>query len=205
MALPLTPPLRPMLARLARELPLGQFLYEPKWDGFRCLAFRDGDDVELWSRNDRPLGRYFPELVAGLLRLDARQFVLDGELVARDFDALLARLHPAASRIKLLSRETPAELIAFDLLVDGARDLRDRPFRTRRTRLEEMLHDAQSRVRVPKPQPTPRWPAWLDDPRVDGVVAKPLDGPYEHGRRALVKVKRERTADCVVAGFRWLT
>src|SRR5919204_1377587 len=148
MALPITPPLPPMLARLARELPVGDFLYEPKWDGFRCLAFRDGDDVELWSRNDRPLARYFPELVEALRAVDARTFVLDGEIVARDFDALLARLHPAASRIELLSRETPAELIAFDLLATGSHDLRERPFRERRAQLEKLLRDTKPPLRV---------------------------------------------------------
>src|SRR5215210_5217591 len=205
MALPITPPIKPMLARLSRELPLGDFLYEPKWDGFRCLAFREGDDVELWSRNDRPLARYFPELVAGLGGLDVHQFVIDGEIVARDFDALLARLHPAASRIELLSRETPGELIAFDLLAAGSEDLRQRPFRERRARLEQLLRDAQPPVRLTDATGDPAAAeSWLDDPRVDGVVAKPLDEPYEHGRRTMVKVKRERTADCVVAGFRWL-
>jgi ATP-dependent DNA ligase len=206
MALPITPPLKPMLARLVRELPLGDFLYEPKWDGFRCLAFRDGQDVELWSRNDRPLARYFPELVVALRRLEAQQFVLDGEIVARDFDALLARLHPAASRVELLSRETPAELIAFDLLAAGSHDLRERPFRERRARLEELLRDAKSRVRVTEAtDDSTAAEAWRDDPRIDGIVAKPLDQPYEEGRRAMIKVKRERTADCVVGGFRWLT
>jgi ATP-dependent DNA ligase len=194
-----------MLARLARELPLGDFLYEPKWDGFRCLAFRDGDDVQLWSRNDRPLARYFPELVDGLRALERGRFVLDGEIAARDFDALLARLHPAASRIELLSRETPAELIAFDLLAAGSHDLRDRPFRDRRARLEQLLRYVNPPVRVTEATTDPTTAeGWLDDTRFDGVVAKPLDLQYEHGRRALVKVKRERTVDCVVAGFRWL-
>ena len=194
-----------MLARLARELPLGDFLYEPKWDGFRCVAFRDGDDVELWSRNDRPLGRYFPELVDGLRAHGRDSFVLDGEIVARDFDALLARLHPAASRVDLLSRETPAELIAFDLLATGSQDLRARPFRERRARLEELLQDAKPPLRVTEAtDDSTVAEAWRDDPRVDGVVAKPLDRPYEEGRRAMIKVKRERTADCVVGGFRWL-
>jgi ATP-dependent DNA ligase len=193
-----------MLARLARELPVGDFLYEPKWDGFRCLAFRDGDDVELWSRNDRPLARYFPELVAGLRALETDRFVLDGEIVARDFDALLARLHPAASRIELLSRETPAELIAFDVLAVGQDDLRGHPFRERRRRLENLLTSAPPVRITHATEDAAAAEAWLDEPGIDGVVAKPLDLPYEPGRRALVKVKRERTADCVVAGFRWL-
>jgi ATP-dependent DNA ligase len=189
-----------MLARLARELPTGEFLYEPKWDGFRCLAFRDGDEIDLRSRNDRPLGRYFPELVAALRALETDAFVLDGEIVARDFDALLARLHPAASRIGFLSRETPAELVAFDLLALGAADLRERPFAERRAALETI-----SGLRVTEATTDPAVAAcWLDEPSTDGVVAKPLDQPYEEGRRAMVKVKRERAADCVVAGFRWL-
>jgi ATP-dependent DNA ligase len=200
MSLPFTPPLRPMLARLARELPLGEFLYEPKWDGFRCLVFRDGDDVELWSRNERPLGRYFPEVVAALRRLETRQLVLDGEIVARDFDALLARLHPAASRIELLSREAPAELIGFDLLAVGDADLRPRPFAERRAALERVrgLHITEA---TEDPGTAERW---LADDAIDGVVAKALDQPYDEGRRTMIKVKRERTADCVVAGFRWL-
>jgi ATP-dependent DNA ligase len=194
-----------MLARLARELPIGDFLYEPKWDGFRCLAFRDGDDVELRSRNDKPLARYFPELVAALRRLDAHACVLDGEIVARDFDALLARLHPAASRIDLLSRDTPAELVAFDLLAVGPEDLRTLPFRDRRARLEELLREPRRPLRLTEATEDPAAAQnWLDQPGVDGVVAKRLDDPYEEGRRAMVKVKRERTADCVVAGFRWL-
>jgi ATP-dependent DNA ligase len=205
MALPVTPPVKPMLARLARELPLGDFLYEPKWDGFRCLAFRDGDEIELWSRNERPLARYFPELVEALRAIDTEAFVLDGEIVARDFDSLLARLHPAASRIELLSRRTPAELIGFDLLAVGDQDLRPRAFGDRRTRLEGMLRTAAAPVRVTEATTdAAAAEAWLDDPRVDGVVAKALDQPYEEGRRAMTKIKRERTADCVVAGFRWL-
>jgi ATP-dependent DNA ligase len=205
MTLPLTPPLRPMLARLSRELPLGNFLYEPKWDGFRCLAFRDSDEVELRSRNDRPLGRYFPELVAALRGVRAQQFVLDGEIVARDFDALLARLHPAASRVELLSRETPADLVAFDLLALGAEDLRPRPFAQRRSRLENALPTPWPHLRVTEATDDPTVAErWLADDGVDGVVAKPLHLPYEEGRRSMIKVKRERTADCVVAGFRWL-
>jgi ATP-dependent DNA ligase len=205
MALPIAPPLKPMLARLARELPLGDFLYEPKWDGFRCLAFRDGEDVELWSRNDRPLARYFPELVEALRAVATSAFVLDGEIVARDFDVLLARLHPAASRIARLRRETPAELVAFDLLAAGAEDLRPLPFGGRRDRLTSLLAAAHAPLGVTEATTDPEAAArWLDHPRVDGVVAKALDRPYEPGRRSLVKVKRERTADCVVAGFRWL-
>jgi ATP-dependent DNA ligase len=205
---PVQPPLAPMLARLARELPPGR-LYEPKWDGFRCLAFRDGDAVDLRSRNDRPLARYFPELVEALRALRDRQLVLDGELMvvrdgAADFDALLARLHPAASRVERLAAATPAVLVAFDLLAVGDDDLRGRPFRDRRRLLERALAAAPARVRLtPLTADVEEAARWLDlGGGVDGVVAKDPAGPYLAGERALVKVKRERTADCVVAGFR---
>src|SRR5919201_695744 len=131
MDLPVVPPLPPMLGKLARELPVGDYLYEPKWDGFRCLAFRCGGDVDLRSRNDRPLARYFPELVEALLGVRAPRFVLDGEIVADAFARLLARLHPAASRVERLRRETPASFVAFDLLAAGDEDLREGPFRER--------------------------------------------------------------------------
>jgi ATP-dependent DNA ligase len=203
MTLPLAPPLAPMLARLAREVPVGDFLYEPKWDGFRCLVFRDGDEVDLRSRNDRPLARYFPEVVEALQGVPTDRFVLDGELVAADFDALLARLHPAASRIRLLSRETPAELIAFDVLALGDQDLRGQPFGKRREHLTRLLAGGSIRL-TPATSDPEAAERWLDEPGVDGIVAKPLDLRYEPGTRAMVKVKRERTADCVVAGFRWL-
>src|SRR5215212_9466379 len=144
---PVTPPVAPMLARLTRELPLDGYLYEPKWDGFRCLAFRDGDAVDLRSRNQRPLARYFPELVEALLALEPPRFVLDGEVIVVgeagfDFTALLARLHPAASRVGRLRRETPASLVAFDVLAIGDEELLDTPFHERRKRLAELLHDA---------------------------------------------------------------
>jgi ATP-dependent DNA ligase len=199
---------KPMLARLARELPLGDYLYEPKWDGFRCLAFRDGPEVDLRSRNDRPLARYFPEVVEALLALPAERFTLDGELVVAradelDFVALLARLHPAASRVERLRVETPASFVGFDLLRLGGDDLCELPFAERRARLERLLGDA--------PPPLALTPAtsdvrvaegWLE--RFEGAVAKERSLRYEPGRRAMVKVKRERTVDCVVAGFRWL-
>ena len=203
-----TPPVAPMLARLARELPLDGYLYEPKWDGFRCLAFRDGEDVDLRNRNQRPLARYFPEIVEALLGLEEPRFVLDGELVVAgraglDFEALLARLHPAASRVERLRAETPASFVAFDLLALGDEDLRERPFRERRRRLEGLLRDARPPLFLtPATGEHARAAEWLD--RFEGVVAKHADLRYEPGRRAMVKVKRERTADCVVAGFRWL-
>ena len=146
MELPIAPPLVPMLGRLARELPADGFLYEPKWDGFRCLVFRSGAEVDLRSRHDRPLARYFPELVEALRTLASDRFVLDGEIVAVtpegfDFAALLARLHPAASRVERLRRETPAALIAFDLVAVGDEDLREVPFAERRARLTGVLSD----------------------------------------------------------------
>jgi ATP-dependent DNA ligase len=213
MALALRPPLRPMLARLVRELPRGAYAYEPKWDGFRALAFRDGDAVELQSRHGRPLGRYFPELAEALRSLPDRAFVLDGEVLVAldgrfDFVTLMARLHPAASRVERLAAEAPAFFIAFDLLAVGAGDLTETPFERRRARLEALLSKAPSALRA---TPLTRDPAlaaaWLGrfaGGGVDGVVAKALDGRYEPGRRAMLKVKTERTAETVVAGFRWL-
>jgi len=200
-----TPPVAPMLARLARELPVDGYLYEPKWDGFRCLAFRDGHELDLRSRNQRPLARYFPEIVEALLDLEERRFVLDGELVVEGlgFEALLARLHPAASRVERLRAETPASFVAFDVLAAGEDDLRERPFVERRARLEELLRDVPPPLVVtPLTEEPARAAKWLD--RYEGVVAKHADLRYEAGSRAMVKVKRERTADCVVAGFRWL-
>src|SRR5437763_3371418 len=132
-----------MLAQLVRELPRDGYRYEPKWDGFRCLAFRDGGEIDLRSRNQRPLARYFPEVVEALLDLEEPRFVLDGELLADDFEALLARLHPAASRVERLRRETPASFVAFDLVAVGDDDLRGRPFRERRERLVELLGEAR--------------------------------------------------------------
>jgi ATP-dependent DNA ligase len=212
--LPIRPPLEPMLARLAEELPRGEgWLYEPKWDGFRCVAFRSGDAVDLRSRHDRPLARYFPELVAGLRALAAQRFVLDGEIVVRsaagsDFPSLLARLHPAASRVQRLSAETPASFVAFDLLALGDDDLRERPFAERRALLADLLAAAKPPVVLtPLTPDADRAAEWLDGGAatgIDGVVAKHRDLRYEPGVRAMVKVKRERTADCVVAGVRLL-
>jgi len=202
-----------MLARLARELPLGDYLYEPKWDGFRCLAFRDGDEVDLRSRNQRPLARYFPEVVEALLALRQSRFVLDGELVVAgpegfDFEALLSRLHPAASRVERLRRETPASYVAFDVLALGARDLCEAPLRERRAQLEAFLPEPRPPLHVTPVTDDPQVAtAWLDrfqGAGIDGVVAKHVALRYVPGRREMIKVKRERTAECVVAGFRWL-
>jgi ATP-dependent DNA ligase len=204
--------LQPMLARLARELPADCYLYEPKWDGFRCLAFRERDEIDLRSRNSRPLARYFPELVEALLALRARAFVLDGEiLVTRegrfDFASLLARLHPAASRVEQLRRETPASLVAFDLVALDDENLSDRPFGHRRRLLARLLADGGPPLFLtPLTDDRARALRWLDEfdgSGIDGVVAKHRELRYEPGRRQMIKVKRERTADCVVAGLRW--
>jgi ATP-dependent DNA ligase len=207
------PPVAPMLARLARELPVDGYVYEPKWDGFRCLAFRDGGDVDLRSRNDRPLGRYFPELCDALVALPEPSFVLDGEIVLRsdsgfDFPALLQRLHPARSRVERLRREHPASLIAFDLLAIGDADLRARPFAERRAALERLLVEAPPALYLtPATEDAGSAEAWLGTYQgsgIDGVVAKHETLAYEEGARRMVKVKHERTADCVVGGFRRL-
>ena len=193
-----------MLGRLERELPLGDYLYEPKWDGFRCLAFRDGDDVELQSRHGNSLTRYFPELVDGLLALAHGRLALDGEIVAvdSDFAALMQRLHPARSRVERLRHETPAAFISFDLLAVGDRSLLDVPFGERRAQLEELVADPpQPLVLTPATADPAEAAAWLE--QFEGAIAKRRDLPYAPGKRVLEKVKRVRTADCVVAGFRW--
>jgi ATP-dependent DNA ligase len=223
MASPVLPPIAPMLARLTRELPMGQVTYEPKWDGFRCIAFVNADRVDLRSRHDRPLARYFPEVVAGFERIlahrtgvaDARSFVVDGEILLAHgavqddpgtaFAALMSRLHPASSRVERLRRELPARYVAFDLLADGLTDLRGEPFSARRAALERLLPDGDGAIAA---TPCTRDPTvaqqWLEGerPGVDGVVAKPDDLRYEAGRRSMTKIKRLRTADCVVAGLR---
>jgi ATP-dependent DNA ligase len=211
MIVELRPPVVPMLARLERTLPSEGYLYEPKWDGFRCLAFRNEQQVDLRSRNQRPLARYFPELVEALAALPVERFALDGEIIAvsqrgADFPALLARLHPAASRVERLRRETPALFIAFDLIAVEDSDLRAQPFGERRVRLEQLLADARAPL-VLTPLTSDRaqaekWLAGSHGAGVDGVVAKHQDLRYEEGARRMVKVKHERTADCVVAGFR---
>jgi ATP-dependent DNA ligase len=211
--LPVVPPVTPMLARLARELPADGFLYEPKWDGFRCLAYRSGPAVDLRSRNDRPLARYFPELVDALTSLPKDRFVLDGEVLVTtggtfDFQALMSRLHPAPSRVERLRREAPARLVLFDLIGAGRRDLRAEPFAERRRQLGRLLNGASPPLHItPITGDRRRALDWLErfhGGGVDGVVAKHRDLPYEPGARAMVKVKHERTADCVVGGFRWL-
>jgi ATP-dependent DNA ligase len=213
MDLPVMPPVAPMLAKSVKDIPSGALSFEPKWDGFRSVVFRDGDEVEIGSRNERPMTRYFPEVAAALLASLPPRCVVDGEIVIPDrdgrrldFDALLQRVHPAASRVKLLSEQTPASFVAFDLLAIGTEDCTGLPFEQRRARLEEALAAARPPVYV-TPATRDRavavqWFSQFEGAGLDGVVAKPLDGPYEPDKRVMFKVKHERTADCVVAGYR---
>lgn len=216
MALAVEPPVAPMLARLVRQLPTEEgWYYEPKWDGFRCLAFRDGDEVDLRSRNNRPFARYFPEIVEAVCALPTEHVVLDGEIVVTgphgsDFEALLLRTHPSASRVERLRRETPASFVAFDLLAVDDEDMRERPFVERRARLEELLRPGSPEILLTPAtddaKVAARWLEGFRGPGIDGVVAKHRELRYEAGKRSagMLKVKHERTADCVVAGFRWL-
>jgi len=206
------PPVKPMLAKVGTGIPPGQ-LYEPKWDGFRSVVFRDGDEVEIGSRNERPMTRYFPELVDAVRANLPTRCVVDGEIVlvdpqrgALDFEALQLRLHPAASRVQLLSEQTPAGFVAFDLLAVGDEDLTGRPFSERRRRLENALATASPPVRL-----TPitddeavagRWFEDLEGAGLDGLIAKSRDLTYQQDKRVMTKVKHVRTADCVVAGYR---
>ena len=211
MDLPVMPPISPMLAKSVPTIPPGQS-YEPKWDGFRSIVFRDGDEVELGSRNERPLTRYFPELVAALRKELPERCVLDGEIVVTahgglDFDALQQRIHPAASRVNLLADQTPASFVAFDLLAVGDEDWTRRPFAERRAALVEALAGAGASVHL-TPTTTDlaeaeRWFVELEGAHLDGVVAKPLDGTYQQDKRVMFKIKHVRTADCVLAGLRW--
>ncbi|MBV8295735.1 MAG: ATP-dependent DNA ligase, partial [Acidimicrobiia bacterium] len=213
MKLPVTPPVSPMLAKLSRELPEGPGLfYEPKWDGFRCIVFRDGDEIVLGSRNERPLTRYFPELVEALRANLPDRCVLDGEIVIAgpdglDFDALSQRIHPAESRVAMLAETTPSSFVAFDALATGDEDLRTRPYAERRKVLARVLRRARPPVHLTPvtedPSTARDWFDRFEGAGLDGVVAKAADTRYEEGKRLMVKVKHERTADCVVAGFRW--
>lgn len=205
----------PMEAKLVAELPTGAgWQYEPKWDGFRCIAYRDGDDIRLQSKSGRPLARYFPEVVTFLRALKTTSFILDGELViASDgvlsFEALQARLHPATSRVLKLSRETPALFLAFDCLGDEDRMLADQPLAQRRSALETLVarEAAPSLLLSPWSHDLTQATEWLaaSGGALDGVIAKRFDEPYRPGERAMLKVKRLRTADCIVAGFRHAT
>ncbi len=213
MVLPLQPPFRPMLAKLSRTIPEGDgWLFEPKWDGFRCIVFRDGDDIELASRNERPFTRYFPELLDPLKASLPERSVVDGEIVVADrdgngldFDALLQRIHPAESRINRLAAETPASFVAFDLLALDDDVLLERPLSERRAELVRVLRPKPPVHLTPAstdPATAAEWFGRFEGAGLDGVVAKRLDDPYQPDKRALVKVKHERTAECAVAGYR---
>jgi ATP-dependent DNA ligase len=210
---PIAPPVEPMLAKLAAELPAtGDFLFEPKWDGFRAIVFCGRDEIYIQSRDLRPLDRYFPELREQFMQQLPPECVIDGEIVivtprGLDFDALQMRLHPAASRVAKLAHESPASFVAFDLLAAGGIDIRSQAQSERRGRLAHLLAEARPPIYV---TPVTRdrgvaadWLARFEGAGLDGVVAKPADGSYQPGKRAMLKIKHARTADCVVAGFRW--
>ncbi|MEP7039947.1 MAG: ATP-dependent DNA ligase [Chloroflexota bacterium] len=209
------PPIEPMLAKLTPELPVGDgWRYEPKWDGFRALVFRDGPDLYLQSRDLKPLDRYFPELLEPLRAVGGpkARFVLDGEIViAHDgelrFESLLLRIHPAASRVAMLAGETPASFVAFDCLAEGTDDLRDAPLDDRRRRLEKLLADPPASVLLTPATSDPKvarhWFDVFEGAGLDGVIAKRAELRYMPGKREMAKIKHLRTADCVVAGFRW--
>src|SRR5438128_2358851 len=213
MSFPIDPPIEPMLAKVATALPDGDgWLFEPKWDGFRAIVFRDGDRIYIQSRDLKPLDRYFPELDATLLAQLPRRCVVDGEIVIAgaaglSFDTLQMRLHPAASRVAKLAAEIPSSFVAFDLLADDEGDLRDRPQSERRARLVRALEKADGHLHV---TPCTRdrtvadeWFHRFEGAGLDGVVAKHESTTYAPGKRVMFKIKHVRTADCVVAGFRW--
>ncbi|MCW2541680.1 MAG: ATP-dependent ligase [Frankiales bacterium] len=210
MKLPVMPPVSPMLAKSVPTIPPGAS-YEPKWDGFRSIIFRDGDEVEFGSRNEKPMTRYFPELVAAVKAQLPVRCVIDGEIVIAthaglDFEALQQRIHPADSRVTMLSTKTPASFIAFDLLALGDEDLTARPFTERRAALEVALAEVGAPIHL-TPATTDldvaqRWFTEFEGAGLDGVVAKPLTVAYQPDKRVMYKIKHERTADCVVAGYR---
>jgi len=211
MQLPVMPPIAPMLAKSVPQIPTGPLSFEPKWDGFRSIVFRAGDEVEIGSRNERPMTRYFPEIVEAIKVNLPEKCVLDGEIIVvvgdrLEFEVLQQRIHPAASRVRLLSQETPARFIAFDLLALDDTDYTEQPFEERRSALEQALADA-----VPPIHLTPatrdhdlavQWFSRFEGAGLDGVVAKPLAGTYQPDKRTMFKIKHQRTADCVVAGYR---
>jgi ATP-dependent DNA ligase len=211
--LPLEPGIPPMLAKLSEALPEGRgWLYEPKWDGFRAIVFRGATDLFIQSRDLRPLDRYFPELHDALLERLPEGCVVDGEIVIAtpdglDFDALQMRLHPAASRVAKLAAATPSSFVAFDLLAASGRSLLEKPQRERRERLEALLEDAEPPLHLTPltrdPKVAARWLREFEGAGLDGVIAKPESATYQPGKRAMLKIKHARTADCVVAGFRW--
>jgi len=217
MQLPVMPPLSPMLAKAAKSLPdpkahEGGLLFEPKWDGFRCIVFRDGDEVELGSRNERPLTRYFPEVVEAVKESLPERCVVDGAVIVAvdgrlEFERLLERIHPAESRVRMLSEKTPAAFVAFDLLAIDDESLMDTPLAERRRRLEAALADAVPPIHLTSatidPATAEEWFATFEGAGLDGVVAKPMGGHYQPNGRAMIKVKHIRTADVVVAGYRF--
>jgi ATP-dependent DNA ligase len=212
-ALPFKPPVEPMLAKLSTAIPTGDsWIYEPKWDGFRALVFKDGDEIYIQSRDLKPLNRYFPELVEPLRASLPARCVLDGEIVIAtggvlDFDALLLRIHPAASRVAMLAKEKPASFVAWDLLASDDDDLRGRPQEERRGLLEKALASAAAPVHLTPITSDPKvaqdWFERFEGAGLDGVIAKPRGLAYLPGKRAMMKIKHARTADCVVGGFRW--
>ncbi|MPZ65065.1 MAG: ATP-dependent DNA ligase [Pseudonocardiaceae bacterium] len=212
MRLPVMPPVAPMLAKPVSAIPADQH-YEPKWDGFRSIIFRDGDEVEIGSRNTRPMTRYFPEVVAAVLANLPERCVVDGEIVivdpdrqGLDFEALQQRIHPADSRVRLLAEQTPARLVAFDLLALDDTDLTARPLGERRAALEEALAPARAPIHVTPAtrdhETARRWFQQFEGAGLDGLIAKPLDLRYQPDKRVMSKIKHDRTADCVVAGYR---
>src|SRR5262250_1099709 len=214
MDLPVMPPVEPMLAKALTAIPDGDYLFEPKWDGFRSVVFRDGAEVEIGSRNERPMTRYFPEVVDALLASLRERCVVDGEIVIPaangsrlDFEALQQRIHPAVSRVRLLATQTPASFVAFDLLALGDEALLEVPFAQRRQRLEQALADAGALIHLTPvtsdPATAREWFSAFEGAGLDGVVAKPADLGYRPDQRVMFKIKHQRTADCVVAGFRW--
>jgi ATP-dependent DNA ligase len=222
MDLPVQPPVEPMLAKPVPRLPIADGLtYEPKWDGFRCLIFRDGDEVELASRGGKTLTRYFPEVIALARQQLPRRCVVDTEIIVirrsadpdtmprLDFELLAQRIHPAASRVAMLADQTPADVVAFDLLALDDRDLMDQPYAARRALLVEALADARPPLHVTTASTDPavaaRWFVEFEGAGLDGLIAKPADLRYEPGKRLMFKVKHARTADVVVAAFRWHT
>src|SRR5688572_21972946 len=213
MHLPVNPPVLPMLAKRVGELPVGgTWIFEPKWDGFRALVFRDGDEILIQSRDEKSLNRYFPELLEPLRAQLPTRCVLDGEIVIAkdnglDFDSLQLRLHPAASRVKLLSKTIPASIVFFDLLCQDSRDLRGEPFESRRRELASLLSSAAPPIHLTPATTDLRlaadWFRRFEGAGLDGVIAKVASGTYESNKRVMLKVKHERECDCVVAGFRW--
>jgi ATP-dependent DNA ligase len=211
--LPVNPPILPMLSKRIGELPAGgTWIFEPKWDGFRALVFRDGGEILIQSRDEKSLNRYFPELLEPLRAQLPARCVLDGEIVIAkngglDFEALQLRIHPAASRVRLLSQESPASIVFFDLLCEGDRDLRGVPFQSRRQELETLLSSAAPPIHLTpatyESSVAADWFGRFEGAGLDGVMAKPILGAYESDKRLMLKVKHERDCDCVVAGFRW--